>query len=50
MKKSAQSRGAQSRADHRVSRTARTPELPHDYPELLERLKREIGAAALDQS
>ncbi|HEY5342756.1 MAG TPA: PDDEXK nuclease domain-containing protein [Solirubrobacteraceae bacterium] len=45
MSKSAQSRGAQSRADHMVSRTARTPELPSDYAELLERLKREIGAA-----
>ncbi|MHB1539028.1 MAG: DUF1016 N-terminal domain-containing protein [Solirubrobacteraceae bacterium] len=37
MGKSAQSRG--------VSRTAYTPELPSDYAELLERLKREIGAA-----
>ncbi|MHB1468799.1 MAG: hypothetical protein ACYCU0_00315 [Solirubrobacteraceae bacterium] len=50
MRKSAQSRGAPSRIDHRVSRTARTPELPSDYAEPLERLKREIGAAALDQS
>ncbi|MHB1468802.1 MAG: hypothetical protein ACYCX7_06570, partial [Solirubrobacteraceae bacterium] len=45
MRKSAQSRGAQSRADHRVSVAPRTPELPSDYAELLERLKREIGAA-----
>ncbi|MHB1539026.1 MAG: PDDEXK nuclease domain-containing protein [Solirubrobacteraceae bacterium] len=37
MRRSAQSRG--------VSSTAYTPELPSDYAELLERLKREIGAA-----
>jgi predicted nuclease of restriction endonuclease-like (RecB) superfamily len=45
MRKSAQSRGARSRVDRTVSRTARTPELPSDYADLLERLKREIGAA-----